>query len=200
MGAGIALEFRLRYPQMYERYVEVCNQKLMQVGKLWLYKAEDRWILNFPTKKHWKNDSKVEYLRAGLQKFIETYQQKEITSIAFPLLGAKNGGIPEELSLAVMKEYLVKCDIPVEVYNYAPLASDDLYDDFKKKFLSLKIEKLVELTGLGKVYIKKIQEALGNPEINSISALASVKGIGLTSLEKSFKFVRGSSDSDSSVK
>ena len=54
MGAGIALECRLRYPEMYKKYVELCENREISIGILWLYKSEDRWILNFPTKKHWK--------------------------------------------------------------------------------------------------------------------------------------------------
>ncbi|MFP3747882.1 macro domain-containing protein, partial [Achromobacter sp. SIMBA_011] len=83
---------------------------------LWLYKTEAKWILNFPTKKHWKYPSKEEYLKLGLQKFIDTYKEKAITSIAFPLLGASNGKIPEEVSLEIMTDYLNACDIPIQIY------------------------------------------------------------------------------------
>ena len=122
MGAGIAYEFRLRYPKMYERYVEICNTKQLQIGTLWIYKTDSKWILNFPTKYDWKYESKVEYLKIGLQKFIETYKEKGIQSIAFPILGASNGGIPETISIEIMKRYLSNCDIKVEIYQYDPSA------------------------------------------------------------------------------
>ena len=54
-----------------------------------------------------------------------TYKEKGITSIAFPMLGASNGGIKEEVSLNIMKKYLEKCDIDIEIYHYDPLAYDD---------------------------------------------------------------------------
>lgn len=189
MGAGIALEFRLRYPEMYQRYVELCEDKLMDIGKLSLYKYDSQWILNFPTKKHWKYPSKIEYLKLGLQKFLATYQQKNITSIAFPLLGAKNGKISEEQSLEVMQKYLSQCQIPVEIYFYDPMISDNFYNLFKNRFKSLNAEEIYQTMGLRKFIIKKIQSALENPEINNFSELAEVKGIGLTSLEKSIKFI-----------
>lgn len=132
MGAGIAYECRLRYPLMYERYVELCRDKKLNIGMLWIYKSEDKLIINFPTKYHWRYESKTEYLEKGLQKFIETYKEKGITSVAFPLLGASNGGIPENVSLNIMKEYLVECDIDIEIYQYDPFAYDDLYLKFKK--------------------------------------------------------------------
>lgn len=190
MGAGVALEFRLRYPRMFERYVELCNQELIDVGKLWLYKAESKWILNFPTKKHWKNPSKEEYLKSGLQKFLDTYKEKAITSIAFPLLGANNGGIPQEESLEIMTSYLKLCNIPVEIYYYDPHASDDIYADFKSKFLSFNIQDLTEVTGLNKTSINKIKSILINPDINNIGNVLSVKGIGISSLQKALLILK----------
>ena len=95
MGKGIALVFKLRYPSMFDIYQDFCKQGLIGIGKLWIYKgdARDPWVLNFPTKTHWKLPSKYEYIEKGLQKFVETYKEKGITSIAFPLLGANNGGL-----------------------------------------------------------------------------------------------------------
>lgn len=132
MGAGIAYECRLRYPIMYERYVQLCRDKKLTIGMLWIYKSEDKWILNFPTKNHWRYESKKEYLEKGLQKFLDTYKEKGITSIAFPLLGASNGGIPEDISLEIMNKYLEQCDIDIEIYYFDPYAYDDLYLKFKK--------------------------------------------------------------------
>ena len=117
MGKGIALEYKKRFPDMFLRYKELCGKKLIRPGILWLYKADNKWILNFPTKDHWKNPSKIEYLESGLTKFLNTYKNKGITSIAFPLLGASNGGIDPDLSLEVMKKYLSQCDIEVEIYK-----------------------------------------------------------------------------------
>ncbi len=72
MGAGIALECRLRYPEMYDKYIQYCLESKINIGNLWIYKTESRWILNFPTKKHWKNPSKIEYLHAGLDYISKT--------------------------------------------------------------------------------------------------------------------------------
>lgn len=116
MGKGIAQRFKVEYPEMFEQYVEICKNGLLNVGKLWLYKTEDKWILNFPTKTDWRYPSKVEYLEAGLKKFVSTYKSKGITSVAFPLLGASNGKIDPEISLNIMKKYLQECDIPVYIY------------------------------------------------------------------------------------
>ena len=119
MGKGVALGFRLRYPEMYEKYRELCKTKQIAIGKLWLYKQSReglQWILNFPTKIHWKYPSKMEYLEAGLQKFVDTYEEKGITSIAFPLLGTHNGGLDKIEVLDTMHSFLEKCSIPIDIY------------------------------------------------------------------------------------
>ena len=133
MGKGIALVFKLRYPKMFDLYKDHCKSKLIGIGKLWLYKGEENapWVLNFPTKFHWKYPSKIEYLEKGLEKFCSSYKDQGITSIAFPLLGSHNGGLNPEIVKELMFKYLSKCDIPIEIYKYDPEAPDDLFEDFK---------------------------------------------------------------------
>jgi len=190
MGAGIALEFRLRYPKMYTKYRELCDQKQIAIGKLWIYQAPDnRKILNFPTKYHWKYPSKTEYLTSGLQKFVDTYRDKGITSIAFPLLGADKGGIAPDLSLDIMKEYLSRCqELDVEIWHFDPAATDDKYEAFKKSVLENEDETLKVLTGIRINTIRKIRDALSDPSINSLSGLLRVQGIGDKTLEKLFRW------------
>lgn len=189
MGAGIALEFRLRYPLMFEKYVDLCKKKQISIGKLWLFKAEDRWILNFPTKVDWKDDSKIEYLEEGLLKFVNTYKEKGITSVAFPVLGSNHGNIPEEESIRIMQNYLSKCDIPVEIYRYDPDSQDDLYDSLKSKLLSMSVDEIKSKTGIQKQYAEKLLKVLYDDKIKNISRLTSVEGIGIRTLEKVFDYL-----------
>lgn len=184
MGAGIALEFRLRYPEMYARYVEICKQNLMDIGQLWLYKSDKRWVINFPTKKHWKHPSRIQFLELGLQKFVDFYIEKEITSIAFPLLGTQNGGIPEDVSLEIMNKYLVKCNLPIEIYIYDPNSPDDIFADIKNRFLALQEKEIIEVTRLGKQSIARVKQAMQDDKIRNLSTLLSIKGIGVTTVEK----------------
>jgi O-acetyl-ADP-ribose deacetylase (regulator of RNase III) len=122
MGKGIALRFKTEYPEMFNRYQELCAQNLLAVGKLYLYKTRQRWILNFPTKTDWRYPSKEEYIEKGLEKFVSTYRSKGISSVAFPLLGASNGKLDPVVSLGIMKKHLSKCDIPVYIYiNIKPM-------------------------------------------------------------------------------
>lgn len=195
MGAGIALEFKLRMPAMFDRYVELCRRRLVAVGNLWLYKPpadhrDKRWVLNFPTKRHWRDPSKVEYLEAGLDKFVSTYKEKNIQSIAFPVLGAKNGGLEEDESLRIMERHLADCCIPLEIYRYDPTAIDDLYDDFRRRFLRLDVDTIMKNTGVQRHRVRVIRKALEHENgINSLSRLATIKGVGPKTLEKCFRYV-----------
>jgi O-acetyl-ADP-ribose deacetylase (regulator of RNase III) len=199
MGAGIAYECRLRYPDMYERYVQLCNERLFNIGSLWIYKGNDKWILNFPTKYHWKYESKVEYLEKGLQKFVSSYQEKGIRSIAFPLLGASNGGIPEAVSLELMQKFLEKCELDIEIYQYDAMAYDDLFERFKNLWNTISERELASSSGLKINFVRKIKEALENDNIRSLSRLATVKGIGDVTLEKSFKFIASYKQTEQSL-
>ena len=80
----------------------ICEKGLLEPGLLLLHKNDQRWILNFPTKTLWKLPSKEEYLHTGLIKFKNTFKEKGITSIAFPLLGASHGGLTPEKSIEIM--------------------------------------------------------------------------------------------------
>jgi O-acetyl-ADP-ribose deacetylase (regulator of RNase III) len=190
MGSGIALECRLRYPAMYEMYVELCNDKKIDIGLLWIYKSPDdgRWILNFPTKKHWKYPSKKEYLHAGIDKFCNTYKERQIYSIAFPLLGANRGEICANESIAIMQSYLDKVDIDIEIYKYDLNAKDDLYDNIKKIVLSKDVDEISKATKIGKSYLMKVVDAMQRSDISQLNQLVRVKGIGIKTLEKLFSF------------
>ena len=186
MGAGIALECRLRFPEMHENYISLCNEEKIDIGLLWIYKSPKRWILNFPTKKNWKYPSKKEYLHTGLKKFCDTYKEKGIESIAFPLLGADKGGISQEVSLSIMRSYLDKIDLEIEIYKYDKCAKDDLFDQIKEKLLSKSIEVISTETNIRKNYVEKLINAIQNPDIVQISQLINVEGVGLKTLEKVF--------------
>jgi len=91
MGKGIALRFKQIYPEMFAKYQELCESGQFTIGQLYLWRTPNKWVLNFPTKEHWRRPSKLQYIEAGLEKFVEGYQDAGISSIAFPPLGCGNG-------------------------------------------------------------------------------------------------------------
>lgn len=126
MGAGIALEFKNRFENMFKEYKSRCEDSLINVGELWIYELKNEEkaghkfekILNFPTKIHFKNRSKVEFLQAGLEKFLRIYKTSGIKSAAFPLLGSGKGGIDPQISKQMMISYLQKAGIAVEIWEF----------------------------------------------------------------------------------
>lgn len=184
MGAGLALECRLRYPNMFERYVKICEKGLLEPGKLWIYKDNTPWILNFPTKKHWRYPSKESYLRDGLQKFCDTYKSREIKSIAFPLLGADKGGLDKSVSRSILIEYLSDLDIDIEIYEYDPTVSDSLYLELEEWFLSTELVDISMLTGIKMNYLLLIKEAISSNMIFQIGQISNIRGIGISTVEK----------------
>ncbi len=191
MGKGIALVFKLIHPKMFELYKDHCKSKNIGIGKLWLYKGKENapWVLNFPTKFHWKYPSKIEYLEKGLEKFCSTYKDQGITSIAFPLLGTHNGGQDKNTVLNLMEEYLGKCDIDIEIYEYVPEAVDDLYEHFASNWSKLSLEEIKIKTGIRKDKIEKITKVVESGAIKSMIGLINEKGIAIKTMKKCFQFV-----------
>src|SRR3954447_26761808 len=78
MGKGIALEFKRQYPEMFTEYQTRCRTGTFDIGQLWLYKSSQKWILNFPTKRDWRDKSRIEYVETGLKRFVEIYEPEGI--------------------------------------------------------------------------------------------------------------------------
>lgn len=116
MGKGIALEFKKRYPEMFERYKIACEKRILTIGKLMLISAPDHMLLLFPTKENWRYPSKLSYIEKGLKQFCDNYAQRGITSIAFPKLGCGNGELDWEEVRPLMEKYLK--NLPIDVYIY----------------------------------------------------------------------------------
>ena len=124
MGKGLAYTFKRVYPEMFQEYRRQCENKSLTVGTLFLYKSPQKWILNFPTKKHWRAKSRIEYIEAGLEEFTDSYKKKEIRSISFPMLGCQHGGLDWADVQPLMEHYLA--DLPAEIKIYIHLYRPDL--------------------------------------------------------------------------
>lgn len=97
MGKGIALMFKEKFPENFRLYEEACEAGQVEVGHLMITEGSDmygpRWIVNFPTKKHWRHPSKLEWIESGLKELRKFIEFKGVKSIAIPPLGAGNGGL-----------------------------------------------------------------------------------------------------------
>jgi len=115
MGNGLALAFKNRYPTLYPAYVNACKDELFTKEGLFVFNSEDKRILCFPTKRHWKNPSKIEWIEEGLQLLSLHYAWYGIESISLPALGCGQGGLDYELVRALVYRYLDLHPLSVEL-------------------------------------------------------------------------------------
>lgn len=122
MGAGLALQFKQRYPIMYEDYRLACFRGEVQVGRMWAWPFYDddhrpRWVVNFPTKENWRNPSKIEWIEQGLIGLSKLIARMHISSIAIPPLGCGLGGLDWDQVKPLIVDSLAGLDLDVELYQ-----------------------------------------------------------------------------------
>jgi len=117
MGKGIALEFKKRFPEMYEDYLRRCKAGEVKLGQPYLYRRlVPPWVLNFPTKDHWRSVSRLEDIVRGLRFLERHYRQWGITSLAVPPLGCGHGQLDWTVVGPTLFRRLKRLNIPVELY------------------------------------------------------------------------------------
>lgn len=197
MGKGIALDFKLRFPEMFKEYQKICFKHILKPGQILPYRKSKPIILNFAIKDDWKEPSKVEWVEETLQKFVLNYKTMGITSIAFPWMGAMNGGIPLETIKELTRKYLSNLpDIDIEVYDFDPDVPCHLYKALQKIVFNneFSIESLASMSDIKTRYWIKIIDAVRDENTKSINNLCHyiVEGkriIGKTNIERLFVFL-----------
>lgn len=190
MGKGIALEYKMRFPSMYEQYHSICEKKLLRPGTLMLYKESIPWILNFPTKDHWKNPSKLEYIHSGLQKLANTYQSKGITSIAFPKLGTTSGKLNWQDVKELLFQYLTPLkNLQIEIYHFDPNSKDSFFDRFYQKVHRFAVDDYVEILGVKRKQAILIHQSMLEGSLSNMVNLQSIEGIGDKTIEAIYNFI-----------
>lgn len=133
MGKGIALMFKERFPENFKAYEAACKAGTVRVGEMFVTAGAEldgpKWIINFPTKKHWMHPTKLEWVRDGLTALKEVIREKKIRSIAIPPLGCGNGGLEWTIVRPLIESALADLE-DVEVIVYEPTAK---YQNVAKK-------------------------------------------------------------------
>lgn len=125
MGKGVALEFKRRWPENFKVYKRLCDKKQLRPGKVYVHQDGDmltggrRFLINFPTKDHWRAKSKMEFIDAGLDDFIDQVLKLQIKSVAMPPLGCGNGGLDWREVKALLTEKLTPLE-DVDFVVFAP--------------------------------------------------------------------------------
>jgi O-acetyl-ADP-ribose deacetylase (regulator of RNase III)/uncharacterized protein YwgA len=133
MGKGVALGFKKRFPEMYEDYVRRCKAGEVKLGRPYLYKTlAPPWILNFPTKDHWRSVAKLADIVAGLDFLEEHYKEWGIESLAVPPLGCGEGQLEWRVVGPTLYRHLAALEVDVELY--APFDAPDA--QLEREFLA----------------------------------------------------------------
>jgi O-acetyl-ADP-ribose deacetylase (regulator of RNase III) len=132
MGKGVALEFKKRYTGLFESYKALCDKQAVAPGKPYLWENDRVQVLNFPTKRHWKDDSRLDDIEAGLKYLSENYASMGIDSLAMPALGCGNGGLNWNDVKPLIDKYLGAL-VDLDVYVYQPLQAEVKIDPLGKK-------------------------------------------------------------------
>ncbi len=98
MGRGVALQFKNLFPENFKAYAEACKREKVQPGRMFVFETGQmmgapRYIINFPTKRHWRGKSRMEDIEAGLRALAHEITERNIRSIALPPLGSGLGGL-----------------------------------------------------------------------------------------------------------
>jgi O-acetyl-ADP-ribose deacetylase (regulator of RNase III) len=121
MGAGVALAFKNRYPEMFKDYVHACKNKEIAPGKPHVWVESDLLstctIINFPTKIHWRNPSKYEYIEKGLTWLRDYLIDCKDTIVTLPALGCGHGGLDWNIVKEMIINLLGNLDAKILVFN-----------------------------------------------------------------------------------
>jgi O-acetyl-ADP-ribose deacetylase (regulator of RNase III) len=122
MGKGIALMFKETFPENFKIYEAACKSGGVKVGHMLVTERKllggPKWIINFPTKEHWRNPSKLTWIEDGLRDLVRVIEEKNIRSIALPPLGSGNGGLDwKEVRLKIESAFANVSDVEIIVYE-----------------------------------------------------------------------------------
>lgn len=121
MGKGLAAQFKAAYPEMYLDYVRACNQGWLSIGELhrWVT-PDDRYIINLPTKRHWRQPSSVDDVAKGILALRDLLVAYRIESVAIPPLGCGLGGLDWRVVRGWLVVSLGDLDVDIRLYGTAP--------------------------------------------------------------------------------
>ncbi len=161
MGRGVALQFRKEFPENYKAYKAVCDRTELQPGKMLVFDLNrlqhPRFIINFPTKRHWKNNSRIEDIQAGLIALVEEVRRLKIQSIALPPLGCGLGGLNwNEVRPLIEQAFR---DLPeVQVLVYEPAGAPAAAEMVKEKKAPKMTVGRAALLGLMRRYLAAVMD------------------------------------------
>ncbi len=125
MGKGIALQFKQKWPENFKAYEKACKEKKIRPGKVFVHElgklaGKPYYIINFPTKDHWRGKSELSFIESGLKDLIEYIKHHDIRSISIPPLGCGNGGLQWSEVRTLINNSFRSLDNQIDVHLFEP--------------------------------------------------------------------------------
>lgn len=143
MGAGVALAFKTRYPAMFRDYKRACDAGDVRPGELNIWRTLTEWIINFPTKRHWRENSKYEDIEAGLRalrRYLDSLGKP--VRVALPALGCGHGGLDWPRVSKLIEKYLEPVDAEIFVFEPADSVRAGEMTLTKRRGIRRRVEEL----------------------------------------------------------
>jgi len=170
MGKGIALQFKKKWPANFKAYADACKTGQVKPGHMFIYHAgtlaTPKYVVNFPTKDHWRGKSRIEFIQDGLVDLVEQIKALSISSIAIPPLGCGNGGLDwQQVKPLIEQAFTAIPDVEVRLFepSGAPSAVDMEINSLRPKMTSGRAALLKVLDtyrelnyGLSKIEVQKL--------------------------------------------
>jgi len=181
MGKGLAKEFKIRFPDMYQAYVNACRRGELRSGRLFVHRDLMKTVLCFPTKDNWKGPSKYEFIDAGLKAIAENYEKWDLESLALPPLGTGLGGLDWKRVKELMIKFLGHLPMDIEVYEPTGDPSVRVAPKRQRRIngrvkLTLTLAYIGELIRLARKLLPK-HVVLGRLLIQKLAFFAQVSGV-----------------------
>lgn len=171
MGTGVALAFKRRYPKMFKEYEKECRDGNITPGKLHIWRdLMEGWIINFPTKRHWRDSSRYEDITDGLHALHEYLIDKGDVSVALPALGSGHGGLDWKTVSGMIYEHL--SDLEARIFVFEPSDSKRLGNVLDAD-VDNKVQEAIADAGFVKADLYSLH--IGETE-SSYPSIAYVKG------------------------
>ena len=179
MGAGIALEARYRWPEINDRYEKACELRQVSVGELIWEKTQSKWVILFPTKKHYSMPSEMTYISQGLVALAREIKSKAISSIALPHLGCSHGGLMwSEVKPMIESNLMDISDLDVELWDFHTKFIDPAFIRFRNSILCMNSQEATKWLQTDKGLESRIRKVLLNSQSTNFSSFRDEQGLG----------------------
>lgn len=186
MGAGIALEFKLRYPLMFLEYKEKCRNKQVIIGNVDYWKGNNGdIIINFPTKYDFRYPSRLDWIENGLINFVKTYKKMNLKSVAFPKLGVSHGELSWMEVQKIMERHLSSLEIDVIICLDETRKPEGQELEMVNAFNNILTGKLSSKVRLNRKQLEKLDSCR---PISRFRDLQEIESIGTGTYERLFEY------------